>query len=308
MIIEDNDGSPEIIWEKYDRYAIIAFLFISADCKLDIEQLKKFDVFMGTNQMKAEQNDDEENQVSNHQAVRDTIVREVGVFLDTLDKDESYCDCIIDEIDNMIMRNDRCNIGDGFVSQEKVLRGKAQWLFEYIKLLNDTDSLLPGNGSGYSKNKSRILKYLAQKWDIDKSILPILKGSVESLDYINKKRNEVQNSDMPHREAVLALSNLDVQEKAECKKLNALGISQSWKNISSLSDVEDGFNSIGALLGDEAETFFRRYSGKDEDEEDEDDDCEEYGLVDKVGDCIVEGICKVGELISAPFEWLSGVR
>ena len=308
MIIEDNDGSPEIIWEKYDRYAIIAFLFISADCKLDIEQLKKFDVFMGTNQMKAEQNDDEENQVSNHQAVRDTIVREVGVFLDTLDKDESYCDCIIDEIDNMIMRNDRCNIGDGFVSQEKVLRGKAQWLFEYIKLLNDTDSLLPGNGSGYSKNKSRILKYLAQKWDIDKSILPILKSSVESLDSISRERSKIQNSDMPHRDAVLALSNLEAKEKTECEKLNSMDIATNWKTISSLSDTEDGFYAIGALLGNEAETLFRRCMPHDEDEEEEDEDCEEFGLADKVGDCIVEGICKVGELISAPFEWLSGLR
>jgi hypothetical protein len=91
-------------------------------------------------------------------------------------------------------------------------------LFEYVKLL-DSDS-------GCSKNQKRLLKHLAQKWDVDKSVLAVIEEYAKTLGEICKRRHEIENSDMPHREAVSALSGLETEQKAVWKKLNALNIAK----------------------------------------------------------------------------------
>jgi hypothetical protein len=53
------------------------------------------------------------------------------------------------------------------------------------------------------------MKHLARKWDIDTSVLSVLEASVDSLNEINCKRAKIQDSTMPHREAVAVLSGLN---------------------------------------------------------------------------------------------------
>jgi hypothetical protein len=98
--------SPEIIWENNDRYALIAFLLLSVDGRMNEETLKKFDTFMDAGRVKAKNNDGEEDENTALPAVRDLIIREGGIFLDSLEQDESYCDYIMDEIDCIIDGNE----------------------------------------------------------------------------------------------------------------------------------------------------------------------------------------------------------
>jgi hypothetical protein len=41
---------PEIIWEKDDRYALIAFLLLSVNREIGANDIKKLDAFMGITQ------------------------------------------------------------------------------------------------------------------------------------------------------------------------------------------------------------------------------------------------------------------
>jgi len=43
--------------------------------------------------------------------------------------------------------------------------------------------------------------------------LTVLEDSAKTLGEICKKRHEIENSDMPHREAVSALAGLNAEEK-----------------------------------------------------------------------------------------------
>ena len=60
-------------------------------------------------------------------------------------------------------------------------------------------------------------------------------------------------------------------------------------------DESDEYNFEG---GDESEEEY-------DSDEDEDESEKEYGFIDKIGDCIVDGIFKVGDLICAPIDWLT---
>jgi len=289
--------SPEIIWEKNDRYAIIAFLLLSVDGKMNDENLKKFDAFMDAGRVKTKNNDEEEDENSALPAVRDLIIREGGIFLDSLEQDESYCDYVLDEIDRIINGNEKCNIGNGYMpwgrtTRHKELPGAAYILFDYVRLRD--------SGNGYSKNQKRIIKHLAQKWDVDKSVLTILKDSAKTLDEICKKRDEIENSDMPHREAVSALSGLNAGEKAVWKKLNDLNIAKDRATSAYVTHTNAVADAIARLGGEP--TWVRI---KDEDEPDEEEEEEEESLSDKIGDGIVEGIQKVTDIICAPFEWMT---
>jgi hypothetical protein len=68
------------------------------------------------------------------------------------------------------------------------------------------------------------LKHLARKWDIDRSVLPILEICAKSLGEISRKRVEIRDSDMPHREALAVLAELDVREKTAWRELKRLHI------------------------------------------------------------------------------------
>ena len=288
---------PEIIWENSDRYALIAFLLLSVDGKMNDENLKKFDAFTDLSTAKAKNNDGEEDENAALPAVRDLIIHEGGIFLDSLEQDESYCDYVLDEIDRIIDGNEKCNIGNGYASwgrttKHKELPGAAYILFDYVKLLD--------SGNGYSKNQKRIIKHLAQKWDVDKSVLTVLKDSAKTLDEICKKRHEIENSDMPHREAVSALSGLNAEEKAAWKKLNDLNIAKDRATSAYVTHTNAVADAIARLGGEPTWVRIR-----DENEPYEEEEEEEESLSDRIGDGIVEGIHKVGDLICAPFEWMT---
>ena len=295
--VDTNTEPREITWEIDDRYALIAFLLMSVDKKPDAACMKKLDSFMGITQ--AEKNGDEKEKVKLKEikVLRDSVISECGVFLNSLDRDDSYCDCVMNEIDNIIEGGNDCNIGDGYsygwlTNEPCELAGGAHFIFDYLKLV-----LNEGNCSG---NQKRLLKHLARKWKINKSVLSIMENSIRALDEINIKRTGLENSDMPYRETVSALSGLDYEEKTVWGKLKEFGITD-----------ERAIDAQNFKIGKKFLKPFMPFHPlfKDEDDEDEDDEeNDENGVVDKIGDVIVSGICKFGEIVSAPFEWLSGVR
>jgi hypothetical protein len=286
---------PEIIWEKNDRYAIIAFLFLSVDGRMSDESLRKLDAFMDTCRAKVK-NDLEEDEQTTLPAVRDVIIREGGIFLDSLEQDESYCDYVMEEIDRIIEGNDKCNIGNGYMTwgkttQHKELPGGAYIVFDYVKL-QDSDN-------GCSKNKKRIIKHLAQKWDVDKSVLTALEDHAKALSDIRKKRHEIENSNMTQHDVESALSGLDAEEKAVWKKLNALNIAKDRATSAYVTYTNAVADAIASLGG---EPTWVRIKGEDEPYDDDDED---ESLTDKIGDSIVDGIQKVTDIICAPFEWMT---
>jgi len=290
---------PKIIWEKNDRYVIIAYLLLSVDGRMGDESLKKLDTFMDAGQTKA-RNDWEEDEHTALHAVRDAIIHEGGIFLDSLERDESYCDYVLEEIDRVIDGNKKCNIGDGYMTwgkstQHKDLPGGAYILFDYIRLQD--------SGDGYGRNQKRIIKHLAQKWDVDRSVLTALEDHAKALSEICKKRHEIENSNMPRHEAESALSGLDAEEKAVWKKLNELNIAKDRATSAYVTHANAVADAIASLGG---EPTWVRIRGEDEPEdEDEDEEEEEESLTDKIGDCIVDGIQTVTDIICAPFEWMT---
>jgi len=166
-------------------------------------------------------------------------------------------------------------------------------------------------GKGCSKNQKRILKHLARKWDVDKSLLPILENSVKLHDEISRKRVEIKDSDMPHREAVSALAELDAREKAVQKELiKLLGEESFADNIFLLGEESSANNVFAAVAGGIAGAMYSaalsaQLYESTEAEIEAQRSLYGDGVVDEIGDCIVEGIHKVGDIICAPFEWMT---
>ena len=304
---EEND-SPKVFWDNADRYAIIAFLLLSVDGKMSDDDLKKLDAFIGTDEVEAEDIDEcpryglfrkraykpapkkttacrSFNNMEELPSTKDVIIREGGAFLDSLDPEERD-DCIIDEIDRVIKGSKKCGIGDGYDSEGDALPGTAYTIFNFIKWMYP--------GKGCSKNQKRILKHLARKWDVDKSLLPVLENSVKLLDEIDRKRVEIKDSDMPHREAVSALAELNAREKAVQEELIELLEEDDENVVGAIGGGIAGAMYSAALLSEstEAEIEAQRSLYGD-------------GVIDEIGDCIVEGIHKVGDIICAPFGWMT---
>jgi len=280
--------SPNIIWDKDDRYALIAFLLMSVDKEPDALSIKKLDAFMGIVQLEESGNEGRIDTLKELRMVRDFVIREGGDFLNNLNRDDNYCEFIMDEIDHIIDGSDGCSIGNGysmglFYYKPNELQGGIYFLFDYLKLVI--------NDGCYSENQKRLFKYLSRKWKVDQTVLHTLIESIKSLNKIIIKRKEIENSGMSYREAVSALSGLNHEEQTIWKKLNEFGITN-----------DRAFDTGNYFNGKYFINFFFKPSIKDERE------IEEEGIVDKIGDVIVDGIYKVGELICAPFEWLSGVR
>jgi hypothetical protein len=253
----NNDSSDNFYWKKDDLYAVIAFLLLSADGKMDAEGKEKLNAYMGLAES--------DNRLSKRFVLRDTIIEKGNAFLAKLDE-EDRLDCIIDEIDRIFDGKDVFGIKSDFVfydDDEDCFSGNTLILFNYMVLV----------AHSYSKNKKWLLKRLALKWDIDNAVLPILETSVETLINIDSNRLEIQNSNVPYKVAVSSLSNLDAEEDA----------------------VWEGLNALGIVKNEEAS----------EEEDDGEENCKEDGFVDKAGDVIVDGIMKVGEIICAPFDWLT---
>ena len=270
---EDTGNPPQIIWEGDERYAIVAFLLLSIEGKMSDDKLEKLNAFMGISQLEANSSNpdwDDDKLLDKLRTIRDTIIREGNVFLDSLERDESYGDYVMDEIDRII---------EGMVVGSFHDEKQRGVLFSYFRLAY--------SDSGYSKNQKRLLRRLAQKWNVDKSALAVLENSAKSLNEVDEKRSNIQNSDMPHREAVSTLAKLEAKEKTVWEELGELNIPKEL-SLFGLEINHYYINKLRAGLGLEEEDF---------DEED--------SLSNRIGDCIAEGIYKVGDIICAPFEWMT---
>ena len=302
LLTGETYDPPKIMWEENDRYAVIAFLLLFVDRKMNDEDLKKLDTFMGITEPESKNNDDgEDDNLSELRTVRDAIIREGGSFLENLDSDEDRYDSIVDEFDRIIDGNDNCEIGGGHAhsgtSSLNNLDGAPYRLFDYLKLV-----ILE---NGYNGNRKRLMKHLARKWDIDRSVLPILEKSSKALDEINRTRVEIQDSDMSHREAVSALAGLDAREKTVWKELHTLYIDKDR----SISVYVTGQNSIArrlASLNGGVVPYECRIRDEDDPVLEEDEDEEDFW--DKASEVVVAGIEKVSDLICAPFERMCGIR
>ena len=309
MIFRDYDLAagetlepPQIIWERRDRYAIIAFLILSINKKTDADDLKRLGFFMGITEEdeKSDANDyEEDNNSAKGLIVRKAIICEGNLFLDKISQNENYYDCLIDELCCVIEGHDGCGIGNGYAVNSKngkrvELKGDANRLFQYFDLVIHDDN--------YSENHKRFFQHLARKWGVDKSALSILESSSKTLGEINRKREEIQKSEMPHRAAVSAFAELDVQENEAREKLDKLGVGQNQLNdnlAKRLSLITSSLVSAGYLSAEDLR--------EEEEIHDQLENDVPPSLIDKIGDGIVDGICKIGELICAPFDRLSGI-
>ena len=294
--------SPKIVWEENDRYSLIAFLLLSVNKKIGTDEFSKLDAFMAFIETKKEKEYDagdyDNSRYENIRTTRDSIIREGNLYLDNLDSDDDRYDCIIDELDRVIDGKDNCNIGGGYAllgkkTKYKELKGAPYWIFDYLQLVILDDD--------YNTNKKRLLKHLAGKWNINKSALSIIESSLKLLNTIKQKRAELNASDMPHHEAAAALEEIDKEEKAAWKELHKLDIAKD-RNVSAYitrqNAIADCFEALGGS--------YQRLRVREEDEPiDDDEDYEEESLTDKIGDRIVDGIYKIGDLICAPFEWMT---
>jgi hypothetical protein len=289
MILQDSDdGSPKkILWERKDRYAIIAFLLLSVDGEMNEEGYKKFDAFMGITRTKTEGN----KKFAELCKTSDMITRQGNAFLEELNGSAEYhYECIMEELDRVIDGSERGRIGDGYAADNrrysfgmprapKRLEGNSTLLFEYLKLVfSDED---------YKGNKKRFLKTLARKWGIDKSVLPTLETSAKALDGIACRRLEIQESDMPHREAVGALAELESKETAVREDLKKMQIAKKQTVSSSVAVrnalIEFGVISIFGINGllsqnrNGSNTASMDETAEDDDDDDAEDEDDTYG-------------------------------
>ena len=213
------------MWDT-DRYAIIAFLLLSVDEIIGADGLEKLGRFMGIAETKT--GGDADNRLAGLRAARDEIVRQGNAFLENIDGDDVRYDCVTEELDNVIDGNENLGIAGrwwwlmpghapGETAAFGKLEGSADRLFHYLRLVFFDEDYRGGN-------KKRFLKYLAKKWGIRKSILPTLEDCARSLDGINRRRFEIGDSDMPHREAVAVLAGLDAREESIRQKLGELRV------------------------------------------------------------------------------------
>jgi hypothetical protein len=305
--------ASQIIWKRKDRYAIIAFLLLSVDKGIATDCIKKLDAFMGIDNGDAVSGEKEGNRQKKLQIVRDTIVREGNAFLknvsshenghiDQDDFNQSRYDAIINEIECVIEGKGKCGIGDGYAKNKK-LSGSAYLLFKYVKLVDENVSTQLNQNdcskAGISRNTERILKHLALKWDIDNTVLPILLTQAATLIDIYRKRKEIQNSKMPHNEAISALAKLDAREKTVWEELGKLHIDKSPADSIKKTALTTGciLTLSAPLLSGIAKSLV--------DDGDEDDDSKKNTLSDKIGDFLADGVYKIGDLICTPFDWMT---
>jgi len=284
-VSDETISKPEgTVWEIDARYALIAFLLMSIDKKPDSARMRKLDAFMG---IRTGENIDNTEENDKLKSLRKSVICECTGFLDGLERDDTYCDCIMDEINNIIEGDEDCNIGEGYsmgwlTAKPCELPGGPHFIFDYLKMI-----IIEG---ACSDNQKRILKHLARKWKIDKSVLFILENGALSLVKINQQRFAIENSDLSYREAKSVLSNLKKEEQEVWNKLSELGISN--ERAIDTENYNIGKNLVSSFMP----------SAKNEDDEESN---YTRSAVDDVGDVIVEGIYKIGDFICAPFEWMT---
>jgi hypothetical protein len=294
-------ATPKINWNEEDKYAIIAFLLMSLNKKADKDGLVRFDDLFGLNE--TAQEEEESSDVKEKKEARDTIIRECERFLDGLDYSERY-DAIQDEIDKFIEGENglrsTCTIGGSYASSgsmgQRKLEGGAYRLWDLVKLVVfDAD---------YNSDKKRLLKHLMRKWNLDQSVLPILESSAKIIPEIARKREELSESDMPYREVKAHLAELDAEEAEVWKQLKKHGIAGDRATSASIAIQFGMINAMRSLAGEEPiEPDINELEKAAE--EDDDEEYEEPGVGDKIVDGICAGIEKVGDILAAPFEFLT---
>jgi hypothetical protein len=315
MYLEDfnmNTGErhekPKIHWEEEEKYAIIAFLLLSLDKKTDQAGKVRFDDFFGLNEPPEEA--EEETPFFGYKATREAgaaVIRECEKFLDGLVPGERY-DAIVDEIDRFIQGEDgrfsQCNIGASYntwgiwgIMGNRTLNGGAYRLWDLVKLVIDD--------SDYAGNKKRLLKHLVRKWNIEPSVLPILESAARIIPEIAKNRKDLSESDMPYREVISRLAELDAEENAVWKQLKSNGIAPDRETSAYVAQQLELVNSVRAIKGEAPirPDINELEAMADEDQDEEDDEEEDMG--DKITDSICKGIGIVGDIICAPFNFLT---
>lgn len=291
---------PVINWEEQEKYAIIAFLLLSLDKKADHEGKVRFDDLFGLNETGHEEGEEENTEAGAKQEARDAIIRECERFLDSLDENERY-DAIADEIDRFIegdnSRYSVCNIGGSYGTWGSANSGKlsgginALWNMVRFAI----------SGADYSASQKRLLKHLARKWDVEASMFPVLENAAKRFPEIARKRKELSESNLPHNEVLAILAGLDTEEAELWKHLKRHGVfadgtsvgDAQLLNLINLNRVLEGQEAISDI--NELETIAAK----------EKEEYREPTMSDRVGDAIVDGIYKVGDIICAPFEWMT---
>jgi len=172
---------------------------------------------------------------------------------------EEYNKMYEDTYKNTIMRIQQlkdiiCNKKENLLALKKEFFGTDQSNYERLDNFINQINHINEKDSDF---EDKILQCLVTINEVDLSfVYALLSLHVVSLNEISRKRADIQNSDMPYREAVSALADLDAQEKLFLYELNELhtGIS-------------------------------------DEDDTEENDDCEEYTIFDSIADKVSDLIC-----------------
>ncbi|MCL2044745.1 MAG: hypothetical protein FWG89_11470 [Treponema sp.] len=102
-----------------------------------------------------------------------------------------------------------------------------------------------------NRSQKQFLELLARKLGIKESSLETLTSFGKALDEINQRRTEIQNSDMPYREAATLLAELDSREKAILLELDSLKVTKKrspLKGIITATAITGGVITLGVIL------------------------------------------------------------
>jgi hypothetical protein len=124
-------------------------------------------------------------------------------------------------------------------------------------------------GSGYSASQKRLLKHLARKLEVEAAMLPVLEDAAKRFLEIARERKDLSEGELPYREVTRRLAGLDAEEEELRESLKKYGV------------------------------FPDNLTNKEEEE------YQERTMADKIGDAVVEGIYKIGDIICAPFDWMT---
>ena len=132
-----------------------------------------------------------------------------------------------------------------------------------------------------NRSQKQFLEILAGKLGIKESSLETLTSFGKALDEINQRRTEIQNSDMPYREAATLLAELDSREKAILTELDSLKVTKKrspLKGIITATAITGGVITLGVILSKliaSNDTVSNVADTDDEDEDENEEDGEE---------------------------------
>ena len=132
-----------------------------------------------------------------------------------------------------------------------------------------------------NRSQKQFLELLAGKLGINESSLETLTSFGKTLDEIIRKRVEIQNSDMPYREAASLLAELDSREKAILTELDSLKVNKKrspLKGIITATAITGGVITLGVILSKLIASNDTVSNDDSDDDADDGDEDEEDGL------------------------------